>query len=114
MSIASFVLKGILAFIFLGAGAGKVLGSRMHKENFIQWRLPQWFRLVTGIVELVGAGLLIIGFWHNDYAAAGAILLGFTAIGGVLTHLRVKDRFQETMPIAVIGICSFALFFLLI
>lgn len=113
MAIAAMVLKGMLAFIFIAAGSGKVLGSKMHRENFERWRLPQWFRVVTGIVELVGAALLIIGFWQNDCAAAGALLLGVTGIGGVLTHVRVKDGFKDTVPIAVIGICAFVLFFIL-
>ena len=113
MAIAAMVLKGMLAFIFIAAGSGKVLGSKMHRENFERWRLPQWFRVVTGVVELVAAALLIIGFWHNDYPAAGALLLGITGIGGVLTHVRVKDGFKETLPIAVFGICAFILFFIL-
>lgn len=112
MEIASMVLMGMLAFIFITAGTGKVLGLKMHRENFARWKLPQWFRIVTGIVELVGAVLLIIGFWQTDYTACGALLLGLTGIGGVLTHLRVKDGFKETMPIAVFGLCAFALFFL--
>lgn len=112
MEIAAMVLKGMLAFIFIAAGAGKVLGLKMHRENFAHWRLPQWFRVATGIVELAGAVLLIIGFWQFDFTAVGALLLGMTCIGGVLTHLRVKDGFKETLPIAVFGLCAFALFFL--
>jgi putative oxidoreductase len=114
MAIASIVLKGMLAFIFIVAGTGKVFGANMHRENFVHWRLPQWFRVVTGVVELAGAALLIIGFWHNDYAAAGALLLGITGIGGVITHIRVRDGLKETLPIGVIGICAFVLFFILI
>ena len=37
----------------------------MHVENFKQWGLPQWFRVVTGIVELVGPIALIIGFCNE-------------------------------------------------
>lgn len=113
MLIASMVLTGMLAFIFITAGTGKVLGLKMHRENFDHWRLPQRFRIVTGIVELLCSVLLIIGFWQTDFAAAGALLLGLTCIGGVLTHLRVKDGFKETMPIGVFGLCAFVLFFLL-
>ncbi|WP_419886768.1 DoxX family membrane protein [Paenibacillus sp. B-A-8] len=40
----------------------------MHIEAFKQWRLPQWFRVVTGIIELGAAILLIIGFWNNTAA----------------------------------------------
>jgi putative oxidoreductase len=112
MDILSIVLQSLLALAFLMAGIGKVAGSKMHVEGFKHWRLPQWFRIVTGIVELVGAAALIIGFWEHSWAAAGALLLGVTAIGGVLTHLRVKDSFKQTFPIIFLGILSFIVFFI--
>jgi putative oxidoreductase len=112
MNILSIVLQSLLLLAFLMAGMGKVAGSKMHVEGFNQWRLPQWFRVVTGIVELVGAVALIIGFWEHSWAAAGALLLGVTAIGGVLTHIRVKDSFKQMFPIVLLGILSFVVFFI--
>jgi putative oxidoreductase len=112
MDILAYVLQGLLALMFLMAGFGKVTGSKMHVEGFEHWKLPQWFRVVTGIVELVGAAALIIGYWEPSWAAAGALLLGITAIGGILTHLRVKDSFKQTSTILVLGILAFILFFI--
>jgi putative oxidoreductase len=112
MDILAIVLQGLLALMFLMAGFGKVTGSKMHVEGFKNWRLPQWFRVVTGIVELVGAASLIIGFWEQSWAAAGALILGVTAIGGVLTHIRVKDSLKQTFPIVLLGIISFIVFFI--
>ncbi|QED46921.1 DoxX family protein [Cytobacillus dafuensis] len=114
MTILEGALQGLLAFMFLTAGFGKVTGSKMHRELFVHWRLPQWFRVVTGLVELAGAVLLIIGFWQKDFAIAGASLLGVTAIGGTLTHIRVKDGFKETFMIVLLGIIAFILLFILI
>lgn len=82
----------------------------MHVEGFRKWGLPQWFRVVTGIVELVGAVALIIGFWESSWTAAGALLLGITAIGGILTHIRVKDSFKDIFPIVLLGILSLIVF----
>jgi DoxX. len=112
MQIAAYVLQGMLALMFLIAGAGKVAGSKMHVENFNRWKLPQWFRIVTGIVELAGAALLVIGYTVEACALAGGLLLGFTGIGGALVHLRVKDPFNQTVTILVLGILSFVVFFL--
>jgi putative oxidoreductase len=112
MDILSIVLQGLLALAFLMAGLGKVTGSKMHVEGFNHWRLPQWFRVVTGIVEFVGAAALISGFWEHSWAAAGALLLGVTSIGGILTHIRVKDSFKQTLPIVFLGILSFIVFFI--
>lgn len=110
LSIVAIALQGFLAFMFLIAGLGKVSGANMHVENFKKWGLPQWFRVVTGIVELVGPIALIIGFWEPSWAAAGGLLLGITAIGGILTHMRIKDSFKQTFMILLLGILAFSLF----
>lgn len=84
----------------------------MHVEGFKHWGLPQWFRMVTGIVELAGALLLIIGYWSPISAMAGSLLLGITGVGGILTHIRVKDSFKDTAMILFLAILSFVVFFL--
>ncbi|MBW5447105.1 DoxX family membrane protein [Cohnella sp. CFH 77786] len=109
MEIVSWILQGLLAAMFIMAGLGKVSGSKMHRDSFDHLRLPQWFRVVTGLVELVGAALLIAGYWQTDFAMAGALVLGVTAIGGTLAHLRVKDGFKQTFMIVLLGIVSFVL-----
>lgn len=114
MVIVTYVLQGILALMFLMAGFGKVTGSKMHVEAFAHWRLPQWFRVVTGLVELAGAILLIVGYWASTSAMAGTLLLGITGIGGILTHIRVKDSFKDTAMILFLAILSFVVFFLYI
>ncbi|WP_260287756.1 DoxX family protein [Peribacillus aracenensis] len=114
MTILTWILQGLLALMFIMAGMGKTFGSNMHKEAFEQWRLPQWFRVVTGIVELTAAIFLIIGFWSTNFAIIGALIIVFTSIGGVITHLRVKDGFKETSTILFLGIIAIALLFILI
>lgn len=112
MDIFTTVVQSLLALAFLLAGLSKIAGFKVHVEGFKKWGLPQWFRVVTGLVEVVGAAALIIGFWEPSWIAAGALLLGITAIGGILTHIRVKDSFKQTFPIILLGILSFVLFFI--
>ncbi|WP_025785291.1 DoxX family protein [Sporosarcina sp. D27] len=112
MEIILNVLQGVLIFLFLFAGFGKVTGSQMHIENFNTWGLPQWFRVVTGIIEVAGAALLIIGYWVPISVLIGALLLGITGVGGILTHIRMKDSFKETAMILLLTILSFIVFFM--
>lgn len=112
MEILAYILQGILALLFLMAGFGKVTGSKMHVEGFKHWGLPQWFRIVTGIVELAGAVLLIIGYWVPASAMAGALILAITGVGGVITHIRVKDSFKDTFMILILAILSTIVFVL--
>ncbi len=112
MEILAYVLQAILILMFALAGIGKVAGSSMHVKNFEHWRLPQWFRVVTGIVEIVGAALLLMGYWTIDYALAGSLVLGITGIGGIITHMRVKDSFKDASTILSFAIISFIVFFI--
>jgi len=111
MGIVAFVFQAILILIFAMAGIGKVVGTKMHVESFERWRLPQWFRVFTGIVEIAGVALLVVGYWVPIYAVAGAIVFGIIAIVGIITHSRVKDSFKETSKILMLGILSFIVFF---
>ena len=112
MEILTYILQGMLALMFFMAGTGKITGSKMHVEGFKHWGLPQWFRVVTGIIEFASAALLIIGYWIPNAALAGAFLLGCVGIGGVLTHIRVRDSFKDTAPILFLGILAWIVFFL--
>ncbi|GFZ88835.1 hypothetical protein GCM10008018_38690 [Paenibacillus marchantiophytorum] len=112
MTIVSIVLQILLGLMFLMAGVGKIAGSKMHIEGFKKWGLPQWFRVVTGIIEFVGAAAVIIGIWEPSWAAAGALVLGITSIGGILIHLKEKDSFKDTFMIVLLAIFSFIVFFI--
>jgi putative oxidoreductase len=110
MTIFSTILQSLLVLMFLMAGMGKISGSKMHVEGFKHWGYPQWFRIVTGIVELAGVATLIIGYWEPSWVAIGALILGITGIGGILTHMRVKDSFKDTFMILLLAIFSIVLF----
>ncbi|MFJ7746819.1 DoxX family protein [Peribacillus sp. NPDC097295] len=114
MPILTWILQGLLALMMIGAGMGKTFGSKMHIEAFKQWQLPQWFRVVTGIVELGAAILLIIGFWNNTAAIIGAAILVAVGIGGVITHVRVKDSMKATVTILVLGVLALILLLILV
>ena len=42
MTILAWILQGLLALMFIMAGTGKTLGSKMHIEGFKKWGYPQW------------------------------------------------------------------------
>jgi putative oxidoreductase len=110
VDVVAMVLQILLALMFLSGGIGKFAGSKMHVESFKHWRLPQWFRTVTGLVEILGAAALIIGFWEPSWTAAGALWFVIVSIGGILTHVRVKDSFKQTFMIIILLIISVVLY----
>lgn len=82
-NLATWALQLLLAAAFLAAGLSKLWGVPAMVELFDGIGVGQWFRYVTGLVEIGGAALLLI----PGLAAAGAVLLAATMLGAVLTHL---------------------------
>ena len=77
MSIALWVLKGLVALAFLAAGLAKLAGVPMLVEEFDKIGLGQGFRYVTGVVEIIGAiAILAPGYTLYGLAILGAVLVG--------------------------------------
>jgi putative oxidoreductase len=92
--IGAWALQGIIAAAFLAAGAAKLAGVPFMVDLFAQIGLGQWFRVVTGAVEIAGAVALLV----PGLASLGALWLGGTMVGAVATHLFVL----HTSPVAAI------------
>ncbi|MBX4148426.1 DoxX family protein [Paenibacillus lautus] len=97
MTIFSIVLQSLLILYYLFSGFAKVIGAKYWVDIFNTLRLPQWFRIVAGLVQLVGAIVLIIGYWVQGAVAWAGIWLGITMLVAVLAHIRVKDQFGKTV-----------------
>lgn len=83
--IALWVAQVLLAAFFAFTAANKFLGAPAEVELFDHIGIGQWFRYVTGAIELAGAvGLLIPRL--SGLAALG--LLG-VMVGATLTNLFV-------------------------
>jgi uncharacterized membrane protein YphA (DoxX/SURF4 family) len=76
-------LQIVSAGMFLMSGTLKLSGNPMMAQMFGVIGLGQWFRYLTGAIEVVGAVLLVI----PSVAAYGALALAVTMIGAIVTHL---------------------------
>ena len=84
-SAGLWIVRGLLALAFAGAGGAKLYGVPMLVESFQHIGLGQWFRYLTGALELLGAILILT----PSLAAFGAVLLICIMIGATITHLFV-------------------------
>jgi putative oxidoreductase len=84
-SISLWVVRGLLALAFVGAGGAKLYGVPMMVQEFEHIGLGQGFRYLTGALELLGALLILT----PSLAAFGALLLIGIMIGATITHLFV-------------------------
>jgi putative oxidoreductase len=82
-NVALWILQIAAAGMFLMAGFSKLSGAPQMVEMFDAIGLGQWFRYVTGSVEVLGAVLLLI----PRTSGLGALLIVGTMLGAIATHL---------------------------
>lgn len=95
-----WAVRILLALAFGAAGIAKLAGVPEMVQVFDAIGFGQWFRYVTGAVEIAGAALLLIpasGF-------VGGLLLFATMVGGVATHLLLIGG--SPVPALVLGLLS--------
>ena len=85
LNIALWTLQVLVVLAFVAAGSAKLLGSPAMVALFDAVGIGQWFRYVTGSLEVLGALLLIV----PGKSALGAGLLACVMAGAVVAHLTV-------------------------
>jgi putative oxidoreductase len=83
--IGTWILQGVVSAMFFAAGATKLAAAPFEVQLFAQIGLGQWFRVVTGVVQIVGAFALV----YPGLASIGGLWLGFTMFCAVVANLAV-------------------------
>lgn len=94
------LIRVILTLAFLAAGSAKLAGAEMMVATYETIGVGQWFRYLTGIIEVGSAILLFI----PGKQVWGAALLACTMIGAVLAHLFILG--PGSLPAIVLGVLS--------
>jgi uncharacterized membrane protein YphA (DoxX/SURF4 family) len=94
------VIRILIGLAFFGAGAAKLAGVEMMVDSFEAIGLGQWFRYLTGAIEVGSAILLFV----PGKQAWGAGLLVCTMIGAVLAHLLILG--PGSAPAIILGFLS--------
>ena len=93
-----------LAAMFMFAGGLKLTGAPQLVALFDAIGIGQWFRYVTGSIEVVSAVALLVPGW----AAFGALLLISTMVGAVFTHLFIVGGSPVPATVLLIGSLAIA------
>lgn len=102
VTILAWSLQVLLALVFLAAGGAKLAGIPMMVQVFDLIGVGQWFRIVTGLVEVAGAVALLI----PGAAAFAALWLACTMVGAVLAHLTVLPT-PAAPAVLLLALCAF-------
>jgi putative oxidoreductase len=100
-NIALWTLQAFVALTFAAAGSGKLLGSADMIALFDAVGIGQWFRYVTGLLEVLGAVLLVV----PGMTAFGAVLLACVMAGAVVAHLTVLHT-AATVPLVLFALTA--------
>jgi putative oxidoreductase len=93
-----WILRILLAALFLSEGVGKFPESRLWVRIFEEIGVGQWFRYFTGIVEIAGALMLLV----PRATVVGVGLLVCTMIGALIVHVLVIGVGRQTMFVGVL------------
>jgi uncharacterized membrane protein YphA (DoxX/SURF4 family) len=100
-NIALWTLQALVALTFVAAGSGTLLGSADMIALFDAVGIGQWFRYVTGLLEVVGGVLLVV----PGRTAFGAVLLACVMAGAVVAHLTVLHT-AATVPLVLFALTA--------
>lgn len=94
------IVKTLLSLAFIAAGFAKLAGVEVMVQTFETVGVGQWFRYVTGLIEIGNTILL----WVPGFQLIGAALLVCTMIGATLAHLLILG--PSALPAIVLGILA--------
>ena len=97
-NVALWVLQIAVALFFLVAGWPKLVGAPPMVQAFEAIGFGQWFRHVTGLLEIGGAILLFV----PAFAGFGAVTLAIVMIGAILAHIVVLGG-SAAIPLALLA-----------
>jgi putative oxidoreductase len=105
------ILQGLLAIGFLLFGFMKVSANPMQVDAFTNvYGYGTAFMYVVGIVEIISAVGLIIGFWKSNLVPIFSGVLTVVMAGAVFTHLNAGQGFGIAMTPFILLILAVVVF----
>ena len=102
--IALWSVQVLLAAMFLLSGGSKLAGAAPMVALFDAIGIGQWFRYVTGGIEVASAVALLV----PALAPFGAAALAATMIGAVATHLFIVGGSPAVPVVLLVGALTVA------
>ncbi|HEX3927162.1 MAG TPA: DoxX family protein [Gemmatimonadales bacterium] len=102
--IALWTTQVALAALFLMAGGSKLAGAPAMVNLFKAVGIGQWFRYVTGTIEIASAIALLM----PAAAAFGSLLLIPTLVGAVLTNVFILHVSPAMPLVLLLGVAAVA------
>jgi hypothetical protein len=98
MSAVTVVLTVVLALLFLGTAAGKLTGHAASVAIRDHLTIPAVRWQEIGLLEVAGAGGVLIGLALRPLGIAAAAGLVLVSLGAIATHVRAGDKPAAALP----------------
>ena len=98
MSTATVLVSIVLALLFLSTAAGKLTGHAASVASRDHLAIPavRWQQI--GLLEVAGAGGVLIGLTLRPLGIAAAAGLVLLSLGAIATHVRAGDKPAAALP----------------
>lgn len=105
LTVTLWIVQVLLAGMFFMAGGHKIAGDPQMVGLYDAIGVGQWFRYVTGILEIGGGILLLV----PRVQAVGATVLSAVMLGAITTHLFILHN-APSLPLVLLVGLAFVLF----
>jgi uncharacterized membrane protein YphA (DoxX/SURF4 family) len=102
-SYKNWILAGLVAFVFLSAGAPKLGTTQEVLQSFEEWGYPQWMLYAVGAIEYFG-GIFLMLPWATFWSA---IALSVVMLGAIFTHIATGAAAWAVVPTLMLAALAF-------
>lgn len=106
MLLFTFIIQVVIGTLFSFLSFFAFIGAKYTKEKMIHLQLPNYFRYVTGFVQLIGGVFMLSGIWYRDTAILGGVWIAAIMLVGIVLRIRASESVISTTPAIIIGILS--------
>ena len=93
-----YVILGVVSVIYLFTGLRKLFNFEEATLAFESWGYHPAFMYVIGLVEIIGAVLLLIPMTRLP----GIVSLGIVMLGAIGTHIYAEEYNQILLPLVLL------------
>ncbi len=106
----ALILFSGISFLFFGISC---LFSNFMVAEFKRYGLEN-FRVLVGLLQLLGAIGLFLGFFSKNWAILASLGLAILMAFGFIVRLKIKDNFLLAAPSLIYALLNMSLFIILI
>lgn len=91
MYLFTLIIQGVIGTLFAFLSFLAFTGVKYTKEKMIHLRLPNYFRYVTGFVQLMGGLFMLIGILYTNVAVLGGVWITMIMLVGIALRIRAHE-----------------------